>query len=180
MIRRPTRKARMWLLMAALALTLALPLSGCVLSAEAEWATGVEEYYTEAVEIAERFQAGDDVIKGLADEMQAGGNLDDESLSEGYEANTVMNNAHSDWLDLTVGDPELYDAHMMIEQAMRDIRQADKDLVIAIDTGNMSKVSDANAQREAGDAGVEEALAEIEAWYADNERRIQRGLRNAE
>jgi hypothetical protein len=156
------------------------PLGGCVLSAEAEWAQGVEEYYRDAIEIAGRFQEGDDTIRDLADEMAAGGTLDDENYSIGYEANETMNKAYADWLNLTVGDPALRDPHLVIEEAMRDVRKADKDLMLAIDAGNMSMVSDANAQREAGDEKLEAALEEMQAWYAENERRIQRGLNNAE
>lgn len=180
MIHAPTRRAPVKLVAASLAVALVLPLGGCVLSAEAEWAAGVEEYYTQAVEIAERFQEGDDAIIELADAATRGESIDDDDYAIGYSANETMTAAHTDWLNLVVGDPALHEPHLVIEEAMRDVRQADKELAIAIEEGHMSMVSDANAQREAGDQKIEEALEEMASWYADNERRIQRGLKNAE
>ncbi len=168
----------------SVALIALMLLSGCwegsVLSQEAEWATGVETYYIEARIAMEQFLAGDEVIQDLQDKAMQGEEMTQEDLEAGAEANRKMTEADQAWLDLVVPDPDIYDAHMAVEAAMREVRAADKDLLLAIETGNMNEVSNANADREAAVEAVNLALADVEGWYDDNERRIQRGLKNAE
>jgi hypothetical protein len=161
---------------------LALPgcFEGSVLSEEAEWATKVEAYYLDAREIADRFTTADAVIVGLQDKAQAGEAITDEDLRLGYEAKREMETADQDWLALQVPDVELQEPHLQVDKGMRDVISADKELLLAIETGTMDKVSDANATREAGTVAIGEALDAAEAWYAENERRIERGLRNAD
>jgi len=178
---RPT--ARRFIVAVALlvALVTLAGLTGCwegsVLSQEAEWAEGIQTYRLSSRGIADRFLAADQVILDLADKAQAREQITEDDLKVAYEANTAMTKADQDWLDLAVPVQELYAAHMAIEQAMREVRAADKELVLAIESDTMSMVSDANADRAAGVLAVEEALAEQQAWYDDNERRIERGLR---
>ena len=168
----------------SLALVAVMLLPGCwedsVLSQEAEWAEGVEAYYLEARIAADQFLAGDEVIRDLQDKAMTGEEMTEEDLEAGAEANRAMTEADQAWLDLVVPDPDIYDAHMAVEAAMREVRAADKELLLAIETGAMDQVSDANADREAAVEAVNMALAEMEGWYNDNERRIQRGLKNAE
>jgi hypothetical protein len=167
--------------LAALAAVTLLPgcWEGSVLSQEAEWARGIEVYYVEARIAAEQFLAGDQVMQDLQDKAMTE-DITEEDLQVGYDAVKEMTNANQAWVELEVPDPEIYDAHMAVEEAMRLVRSADKELLGAIETGTMDRVSDANADREAALAEVNAALDEVEAWYDDNERRIQRGLRNAE
>jgi hypothetical protein len=152
---------------------------GSVLDQEAEWAAGIETYYIEAREIADRYRAADETFDEMADTAMTG-TLSQDELQVMYDANAEMTAADQDWLTLEVPDPELRDPHLQVEEAMRLMRQADKELILAIEGGIMAKVSDSHAQAEAAEQLVEDALAEVEAWYSVNETRIQRGLRNAD
>jgi hypothetical protein len=183
---RPSGAARIakCAVLAALALALLLAATGCensVLNQEAEWAEEVEAYYVEARAILERYTAADAEFRVILDKAQAaslgeGDPLTEEDLRTARDAVGEMTAADQDWLDLQVPVQEIYDADLAIEESMREVRTANKELLAAIETGEMAPASDSFATREAAADAVEAAIADLESYYEENERRIERGL----